>query len=384
MKPILTTPASESNLLDHAIDYARRGWSVIPVIGKKPRGLWKPFQQRRPDEATLHKQFSRPGITGLAVISGAVSGGLAIRDFDQADAYRTWADAHPEDASLPTARTRRGFHVFGRLDTERYATLPDGELRGDSGHYTLLPPSAHPDGGQYAWVVPLSGDLPPLPSSLLSELKHNTSNTQDNARQHIACVNTLEGRKFDAVLAATLPTRPGQRNRKLFDLARALKGLIPAATPHDLRELVYRWHEMAQPFTSGEHTASDSYADFIIAWQRVKRPVGASFKVAVVAAESHEPSAAQHYDGHLRRLVCLCFQLQRQWHGPFPLSCRTAAKYLEISHVAAWRLLNALQFDLVLELVTKGAKGKDGEEDRGSTWRFHDRQPSDGPYRERY
>jgi Bifunctional DNA primase/polymerase, N-terminal len=74
-------------LLDHALDYAGRGWSIIPTTGKKASGLWRPFQTQPADEKTLRHLFAQKGITGLAVILGGVSGGLAVRDFDQADAY---------------------------------------------------------------------------------------------------------------------------------------------------------------------------------------------------------------------------------------------------------------------------------------------------------
>ena len=93
-------PDPGNALIDHALAYAHCGWSVIPTIGKIAAGLWKPFQDRRPDECTLRRMFGRPGITGLAVITGKVSGALAVRDFDKADAYRRWAEANP---TMPTS-----------------------------------------------------------------------------------------------------------------------------------------------------------------------------------------------------------------------------------------------------------------------------------------
>jgi hypothetical protein len=69
-------------------------------------------------------------LTGLVIVLGAVSGGLAVRDFDQADAYRAWATSHPDLAdSLATARTHRGFPVYGRLEQEAFADLGDGGQR---------------------------------------------------------------------------------------------------------------------------------------------------------------------------------------------------------------------------------------------------------------
>src|SRR5262245_45023396 len=147
-------------LLESALDYARRGWSIIPVNGKEPIGLWKPFQTQAADERTLRRQFARRNVTGCAVIFGAVSGGLACRDWDDPDAYHRWAAEHPElAATLPTAKTARGFHVYFR-GPEEFADLGDGEYRGDSGHYCVLAPSHHPD-GRYEWLIPLpAGAMP--------------------------------------------------------------------------------------------------------------------------------------------------------------------------------------------------------------------------------
>src|SRR5258708_1406228 len=140
---IITNTASTFNqqhaaLLEHALAYAaQRAWSIIPVKAKKAAvSFWGPFQERPADDKTLRRLFAKKDITGLAVILGSVSGGLAARDFDQADAYHAWAARYPDQASiLPTVRTQRGFHVYGYLDSEIFTKFDDGELRADSGHY---------------------------------------------------------------------------------------------------------------------------------------------------------------------------------------------------------------------------------------------------------
>jgi hypothetical protein len=78
----------------------------------------------------------------LAVVLGDVSGGLVCRDYDDSAAFGRWSAAHPNYATaLPTVATARGGHVYFRAAPTdlRFVDLADGEYRGDSGHYCLLP-----------------------------------------------------------------------------------------------------------------------------------------------------------------------------------------------------------------------------------------------------
>ena len=149
-----------ADLLSAALDHSRSGRGVIPVNGKVATVKWERFQTHRPSEAEL-RRFAWVKATGLAVILGPVSGNLCCRDFDEVEAYRRWAGKYSEWATtLPTSRTARGYHVFfiGAADL-RTVDLGDGELRGGGG-YCLLPPSLHPSGVRYTWLVPLpTGDI---------------------------------------------------------------------------------------------------------------------------------------------------------------------------------------------------------------------------------
>jgi hypothetical protein len=366
-------------LLDHALAYAKRGWSIIPVRGKKPVGLWKPFQQSPADPATLHRLLGKDGITGVAAITGKVSGGLAVRDFDQADAYFAWGAKHPDDAAkLPTVKTARGYHVYGHLDDEAFTTFDDGELRATSGHFIVVPPSAHPDGPAYSWIVPLPAPgtpLPPLPPSLGTPVDpEGRRRTQEHSLTSSICPKILDHARVQQAIVGTLPSGPGLRRKRLFDLARIIKGLFPNASPAELRSVVRDWHTRALPLIRTK-PFTDTWTDFIAAWSCCRCPAGKSFKAAAEAAEAgHVPAVCDElgYDGDLRRLAALCYQLQLQWGDhPFPLGCRLAGTFLGASKNDANRMLNALAFDQVIRLEKLGRKSnKPGRPNKASMWRF--------------
>jgi len=204
-----------SGMLNLALHYLTRGWSLIPIkAGTKnqPCCKWKRFQTEAADELQLRKWFGNGRASNVAIVLGAVSGGLVCRDFDTMEAYDRWAADHPDLAPLlPTVATSRGRQVYFRaapadlffVDLRMIDPPEDGEYRGDSGHYCLLPPSQHPDGPIYRWLVPLpDGEIPfvadvraagLLPSHVTesTEGTETTESTEDNGgvqRQLEECV----------------------------------------------------------------------------------------------------------------------------------------------------------------------------------------------------
>ena len=83
--------------------------------------------------------------------------------------------------------TARGRHVYFHSTYRRIKKMADGELRGAG--YCLLPPSRHPDGPVYEWLVPLpDGEIPfvadvraaGLLPSHVTERTERTERTEDN------------------------------------------------------------------------------------------------------------------------------------------------------------------------------------------------------------
>lgn len=357
-----------SDLLASALGYLlEREWSILPIAADKkpPKGfLWKPFQASRPSEATIRKCFALPNITGVAVIFGAVSGGLASRDFDNEGGYEQWAQDHSKLAiSLPTARTKRGYHVYFRAQRESYADLGDGEYRADSRHYSVLPPSRHPSGFKYAWKFPLpmKGKLPlidPAEVGLVHYSQNATERTERTERTEqiasVCSVSSVLSVTWTEDLERTLPHSEGQRNRSTFALARLLKGIpqFADAAAEQMEPIVREWHRRAFPIM-GTKPFDETRIDFLVSWGRVKFPAGTGPLEQIMrkATTSRLPAAAKRYDSDgVRKLVGLCAALQdAAGDAAFFLSCRTAAKVLGIPHhETAWRWIMLLKHDGLL------------------------------------
>ncbi len=155
---------SAGGVLKAALEYHGRGWSVVPVKPgtKRPACRWLDFQHNRASEEQLRSWFDPAQgehFEDIAVVLGDISGRLAVRDFDEAGAYQRWAEDHREYAGLlPTVKTARGWHVYLCLPEDSSikgtVNLGDGELRTDGG-IVLVPPSRHPSGATYQWIIPL-------------------------------------------------------------------------------------------------------------------------------------------------------------------------------------------------------------------------------------
>jgi hypothetical protein len=381
-------------LLPAALDYHRRGWSIIPIAAgtKNPpdRFRWKPYQTKQPRERLLRKWFADGKVGGLAVILGDAPD-LICRDFDTMESYTRWAADHPGLArTLPTVATARGRHVYFRSSYRGYVELEDGELRGDSGHYCLLPPSRHPDGPVYRWLIPLpDGPLPTvddvraagfLDSAHATESnRDNRANGADRGLQRTTEAIVREGggcadlppidpaRDFEAdvrqAIQETLPRGPGRRNRQVLELARALKAIprLADAPADDLIPYVRRWHELAKPVISTQ-AWEETLIDFLRAWPRVKFPKGTEPMVQIFerAQQADPPQAALRFEqDKLRLLVALCRELQHaSGDRPFFLACRTAGRLLDVDYTTAWRWLFLLDHVGVIREVEKGDRAK--------------------------
>lgn len=361
-----------STTLDMALRYDQLGWSTLPLKerSKAPAiRTWKQFQKRRPDQNEL-ADFFGVARRNIAVICGDVSGRLVVRDFDIRASYDDWQAQHPDLArSLPTVATVRGCHVYacteGSIPTR---CLDDGELR-SSGGYVVAPPSIHPHGPVYTWMVP-PGDRVPVVDLSASGLLGVTQEIGVVGRREVHSCVTSEGERDSYVtvgedrakefiaraIRKSQPSGPGQRHDCIFTLVRYLRqiGSVKDKDPRDLEQIFRRWFRVALPVIRTKDYR-ESWKDFCYAWREVRFPVGMLLQAAADRAD--ESSVPEHVvEDHHRRLAAICRELQLM-HGdqPFFLDCRNAGLLLEVSYRTALRMLNALSRAGVLRKVSTGS-----------------------------
>lgn len=368
-------------LLHVALELAERyGWSLIPIRnledGKRPVVRWKPFQTYRASQTTLQKLFSIKGVTGVGVVHGEVSNGLAIRDFDDAKAYHAWAEKHPKLArSLPTAKTARGFHVYHR-GPSLFVSMDDGEYRGTVKQYTLVPPSLHPSGIRYAWLyrpgraIPLVDDPVDvglcIPNKSKISTKYISKSTPPPTIPH-----GFSGRiplSIDKVVRPTdplvhilvkknMPTWVGQRHKRIFALAQDLKGLDQKWTPEELEGVFWEWWKLARTIVRTKEKDL-SYGEFLEAYALCRHPGGMDWSLILQQAKKIPiPKAAQRYTkrGQMLVRICACLQ-ERNGKKPFFLSSRTASDLIGFSIESAQLAFRYMRREGLLQLVEQGCR----------------------------
>jgi putative DNA primase/helicase len=192
-----TTSTHQHAVLTTALAVLAGGVSLVPVsaVTKRPieallpfdpaegHGSWRDYQHRLPDEAEVRYWISKDA--QIAIVGGAVSGGLLILDFDVPEKFTAWqklAAGHYEH--LPQQRTGGGgYQVAFRCPTpgknDKLAYVPDAskfdgrriaiETRGEGG-YAIIAPSLHPSGNHYQMLAGNFAHIPLLSQTLADEL----------------------------------------------------------------------------------------------------------------------------------------------------------------------------------------------------------------------
>lgn len=165
-------------MLNHALEYLARGWSVIPCTPKDKRPLvrWQEYQTRRPTEDEVRAWWTANPNASIAIVTGKISG-LAVVDVDPGRGGTC-------DDLPPTVVVRTGgggWHYYYRYPAT--GSVPSGvgadgiDVRGDGG-YVIAPPSVHQSGDVYSWAK--GGELSPCPARFLAGSKVKAETPTDD------------------------------------------------------------------------------------------------------------------------------------------------------------------------------------------------------------
>ena len=162
---------------DKAQEYLKAQLSVIPTKEDKLPALptWKPYQSQRIKEDEVEDLFTGANVKGLAIICGAISGGLEVIDVDTKhdttgslwDELRALIEDNlPELYSrLVIAQTKSGgYHIYYRCSSIagnlKLSTKKNREVlietRGEGG-YVIAPPTP-----KYTYIQGEPGNIPTI------------------------------------------------------------------------------------------------------------------------------------------------------------------------------------------------------------------------------
>lgn len=174
----LASPPFQPNVYQTALTALRTGISCIPILvngSKAPAIRWKEYQHTKPTLLDVRRWFMNSEY-GIAFITGQVSGGLEMLDFDNREIYGLWVERiRLEGLEMLLERIERGYkeesprgvHLFYRYSSiegnQKLARKPTSgpekfkvliETRGEGG-YSIVAPSyggVHPSGQSYRLV----------------------------------------------------------------------------------------------------------------------------------------------------------------------------------------------------------------------------------------
>jgi hypothetical protein len=258
-------------LLAAALDYARRGFSVIPLQAreKRPRIKWEAYQTRPAAADEIRGWWQRWPDANVGIVTGAVSG-LVVLDVDGEEGRQSLTTLPEFDRSpSPVVTTGKGSQIYFRHIGEQVRNfarkLPGLDLRGDGG-YVVAPPSIHPNGRTYAFFPGFELDkaLSEPPPSLLQLIRGPREQTsaqvldfsQAPAQRPTAApltryVTEAVDREVGRVTAADDGTRNDTLNKAAFSLGQLVgagqvsrgeveRRLFQAATRAGLAEMEAR------------------------------------------------------------------------------------------------------------------------------------------------
>ena len=199
-------------MVEHALQYARRGLAIFPCRGKIPL-TEHGFKDATTDEAQISAWWQEYPNANIGLPTGKGNNVLVL----DVDAGKGGLEAveslQAQHGQLETRIARTGgggLHFYFTYPDgvwgNRAGFLPGLDIRGEGG-YVIAPPSSHQSGGSYGWLAEVPSE--PAPRWLLDQL------------------SIPVGGKLERETQARIPERipDGQRNDTLFRAACRLRAV---------------------------------------------------------------------------------------------------------------------------------------------------------------
>jgi hypothetical protein len=142
-----------------ALDYAAKGWRVVPIIPNEKRPPLASWQRLATTDTELINRWWMGDYQsyGVGIATGEASG-IWVLDIDDRDALYELEREHGElPPTLTSITGSGGEHQFfaypadGRIITNSASGFAPGiDVRGEGGQ-VVAPPSVHPNGNRYEW-----------------------------------------------------------------------------------------------------------------------------------------------------------------------------------------------------------------------------------------
>jgi hypothetical protein len=227
-----------NEILDAAYRYTDMGLRVIALSGKMPNALIHRHGLHdsldvNADDVQLQWAFNNHATTGIGILTGPV---YYVVDIDGEEGAREWRNI--AGRLLPTrwvARTGRGLHIwyadYRAWPTAKLASKLD--FKGVGG-YVAAPPSLHPSGVRYEWLLEPEKDEPPfaMPEALESLLLEREALRAEairgkQMRRQVPPDQRIPGLIYsdvpvDGIIDAVKAAQSGNRNNVLFWAAATL------------------------------------------------------------------------------------------------------------------------------------------------------------------
>lgn len=232
-----------TDFLKFSMNYLDKGLNIIPLLArdKKPAISWDPYKVNRVNKDDVQRWWTVWPNSNIGCVTGSISD-IIVLDLDNENAHTAAvAMGLPETWK---SKTGKGYHIFFKYPGTRVKNytriLPGMDIKADGG-YVVLPPSIHPSGATYQWIVSPDDQELAVPPDWLMDLIQKLQSKEppnialsapDKPNNSTVSKNSASQKYAQAALEKEISilrsTSEGERNNQLNKSAYALGQLVAA------------------------------------------------------------------------------------------------------------------------------------------------------------